>query len=218
VNLAIFDLDETLISSDSDHEWGQFVVDKRLVEPEQHKRRNDEFYDQYKRGELDIEAYLKFACSVLARFPLEELYAYRDEFLQTVIEPLILPRGRQLVKDHQAAGDYLLVITSTIEFVTAPIVQLLGIDTLIAPNPEIRDNRYTGNITGIPSFAAGKVTRLAQWLEGRDMDLAGSYFYSDSHNDLPLLELVDHPVAVDPDDILRAEANKRQWKIISLRG
>ncbi len=218
VALAIFDLDETLISSDSDYEWGRFVVDKGLVDPEQHKRMNDEFYDQYKQGGLDIKAYLDFACSVLTRFSIEELHAYRQEFMETVIEPLILPRGRQLVTDHKEAGNFVLVITSTIEFITAPIVQSLGINTLIAPDPEIRNNRYTGNIVGIPSFAEGKVTRLMQWLERHDMDLGGSFFYSDSHNDLPLLRLVDHPVVVDPDDILKAEAEKRQWKIISLRG
>lgn len=218
VALAIFDLDETLISSDSDHEWGEFVVRKGLVDPQLHRRLNDEFYKQYKQGELDISAYLDFACSVLARFSFEELHAYRKEFMETVIEPLILPRGRQLVTHHKEAGDFLLVITSTIEFITAPIVQSLGIDTLIAPHPEIRNNRYTGNIVGTPSFAEGKVTRLKQWLEGVDLDLVGSFFYTDSHNDMPLLRLVDHPVAVDPDERLKTEAEKRQWKIISLRG
>lgn len=217
VALVIFDLDETLISSDSDHEWGQFVVEKGLADRQLHQQMNDKFYNQYKQGELDIKAYLDFACSVLAKFSLEELYAYRKEFMETVIEPLILPRARQLVTEHKEAGDFLLVITSTIEFITAPIVQSLGIDTLIAPDPEIRNNRYTGNIVGIPSFAEGKVTRLKQWLEGVDLDLGGSFFYTDSHNDLPLLRLVDHPVAVDPDEKLRAEAEKKQWKIISLR-
>ena len=217
VALVIFDLDETLISSDSDHEWGQFVVEKGLADRQLHQQMNDKFYNQYKQGELDIKAYLDFACSVLAKFSLEELYAYRKEFMETVIEPLILPRARQLVTQHKEAGDFLLVITSTIEFITAPIVQSLGIDTLIAPDPEIRNNRYTGNIVGIPSFAEGKVTRLKQWLEGVDLDLGGSFFYTDSHNDLPLLRLVDHPVAVDPDEKLRAEAEKKQWKIISLR-
>ncbi|MCH8257550.1 MAG: HAD family hydrolase [Proteobacteria bacterium] len=216
--LAIFDLDETLISSDSDHEWGEFVVRKGLVDPQLHRRLNDEFYKQYKQGELDISAYLDFACSVLTRFSFEELHAYRKEFMETVIEPLILPRGRQLVTHHKEAGDFLLVITSTIEFITAPIVQSLGIDTLIAPAPEIRNNRYTGNIVGTPSFAEGKVTRLKQWLEGVDLDLGGSFFYTDSHTDMPLLRLVDHPVAVDPDERLKTEAEKRQWKIISLRG
>ena len=218
VALVIFDLDETLISSDSDHEWGQFVMDKGLVDPVAHKRRNDKFYDQYKQGELDINAHLEFVCSVLAKFSMQELRQYRAEFMETVMEALILPRGRELVIDHQKAGDSVLVITSTIEFITAPIVQSLGISTLIAPDPEISNNRYTGNIVGIPSFGEGKVTRLMQWLEGRDLRLDGSSFYSDSHNDLPLLRLVDHPVAVDPDNKLKAEAERMQWRIISLRG
>ncbi|MBQ75878.1 MAG: HAD-IB family hydrolase [Gammaproteobacteria bacterium] len=215
--LAIFDLDETLISADSDHEWGKFLVRKGLVDAEVHNRLNDQFYAQYKQGNLDINAYLEFACSFLPRLSVAELHSYRREFMVDVIAPLILPLGRQLIADHREAGDFPLVVTSTIEFITAPIVQSLGISTLIAPGLEMRNNRYTGNIVGTPSFAQGKVTRLNQWLEGRSKDLSGSFFYTDSHNDLPLLKLVDHPVAVDPDDTLRAEAKKRQWQILSLR-
>ena len=215
--LAIFDLDETLISADSDHEWGKFLVRKGLVDAEVHNRLNDQFYAQYKQGNLDINAYLEFACSFLPRLSVAELHSYRREFMVDVIAPLILPLGRQLIADHREAGDFPLVVTSTIEFITAPIVQSLGISTLIAPGLEMRNKRYTGNIVGTPSFAQGKVTRLNQWLEGRSKDLSGSFFYTDSHNDLPLLKLVDHPVAVDPDDTLRAEAKKRQWQILSLR-
>ncbi len=218
VALAIFDLDETLISLDSDHEWGQFLARKGLIEVEGHNRLNDQFYDQYKQGTLDIDAYLKFAGSFLSRFSIADLHSYRKEFMETVIKPSILPLGQQLIASHREAGDFPLVITSTMEFITAPIVQSLGISTLIAPGLEIMNNRYTGNTVGIPSFAEGKVTRLNLWLEGRGMILDGSFFYSDSHNDLPLLELVDHPVAVDPDDILLAKAKNRQWQILSLRG
>ena len=215
--LAIFDLDETLISADSDHEWGQFLAQNRLVDPIEHQRLNDHFYQQYKLGKLQIDEYLAFACSVLTKYSIEELEQYRQEFTRTVIAPLILPKARKLVADHKAAGDFVMVITSTIEFIATPIVAALGIETLIAPIPEIVDGSYTGKISGIPSFAAGKVTRLEQWLKTSDMTLQGSYFYSDSHNDLPLLRLVDHPVAVDPDETLRNEAELRQWKIISLR-
>lgn len=216
--LAIFDLDETLISSDSDHEWCQFLVNRGLVDAETHNRQSNAFYTQYQLGELDIDAYLAFACSVLTKFSMEELSALRSEFIEEVIKPLILPRARELIARHLEAGDYPMVITSTIEFVTSPIVELFCIETLIAPVPEIIDRRYTGNITGTPSFAQGKVTRLKQWLDENDENLSGSYFYSDSHNDLPLLHLVDHPVAVDPDQKLRAAATENNWQIISLRG
>lgn len=215
--LAIFDLDETLIAADSDHEWGQFVIDKGLVDAEKHKKKNDDFYEQYKAGQLDIDEYLQFSCSILTRYSIEELHQFRSEFVTQRIRPIILDKALDLVNKHREQGDTLLVITSTIEFVTRPIVDEFGIDTLIAPDPEIVSNRYTGEIVGVPSFAAGKVTRLEQWLADRQDSLEGSSFYSDSHNDLPLLRLVDHPVAVDPDPILRKEAEENQWPIISLR-
>ncbi|MDA0272690.1 MAG: HAD-IB family hydrolase [Proteobacteria bacterium] len=216
--LAIFDLDETLIAADSDHEWGQFVVDKGLVDAEKHKKKNDDFYEQYKAGQLDIDEYLQFSCSVLTQYSIEELHRFRTEFVEQRIRPIILDKAQELVQRHRDKGDTLLVITSTIEFVTRPIVDEFGIDTLIAPDPEIVSNRYTGRIVGVPSFAEGKVTRLEQWLAGRQDSLEGSSFYSDSHNDLPLLRLVDNPVAVDPDSTLKKEAEEKQWPIISLRG
>jgi HAD superfamily hydrolase (TIGR01490 family) len=216
--LAIFDLDETLIAADSDHEWGQFVVDKGLVDAEKHKKKNDDFYEQYKAGQLDIDEYLQFSCSVLTQYSIEDLHRFRAEFVEQRIRPIILDKAQELVQRHRDKGDTLLVITSTIEFVTRPIVDEFGIDTLIAPDPEIVSNRYTGRIVGVPSFAEGKVTRLEQWLAGRQDSLKGSSFYSDSHNDLPLLRLVDNPVAVDPDSTLKKEAEEKQWPIISLRG
>ena len=215
--LTIFDLDETLIAADSDHEWGQFVVDKGLVDAQKHKKMNDDFYKQYKAGQLDIDEYLQFSCSVLTQYSIEDLHRFRSEFVAQRILPIILDKAQDLVKKHRELGDTLLVITSTIEFVTRPIVDEFGIDILIAPDPEIVSNRYTGRIVGVPSFAAGKVTRLEQWLANRQDSLEGSSFYSDSHNDLPLLRLVDNPVAVDPDPILREKAEENQWSIISLR-
>ena len=215
--LAIFDLDETLISADSDHKWGEFMARKGLVDGDIHKQKNDAFYEDYKAGRLDISAYLEFACSALSAHSMDDLHSYRQEFMDTVMRALILDQGRALVNQHKAAGDYPMVITSTIEFVTAPIVADLGIETLIAPIPEIKDERYTGNIVGTPSFAGGKVIRLKEWLSANDQSLEGSYFYSDSHNDLPLLELVDNPVAVNPDDKLRKVATTNNWQIISLR-
>ena len=215
--LTIFDLDETLIAADSDHEWGQFVVDKGLVDAQKHKKKNDDFYEQYKAGQLDINEYLQFSCSVLTQYSIEDLHRFRSEFVAQRILPIILDKAQDLVKKHRELGDTLLVITSTIEFVTRPIVDEFGIDILIAPDPEIVSNRYTGRIVGVPSFAGGKVTRLEQWLANRQDSLEGSSFYSDSHNDLPLLRLVDNPVAVDPDPILREKAEENQWPIISLR-
>ena len=215
--LTIFDLDETLIAADSDHEWGQFVVDKGLVDAQKHKKMNDDFYKQYKAGQLDIDEYLQFSCSILTQYSIEDLHRFRSEFVAQRILPIILDKAQDLVKKHRELGDTLLVITSTIEFVTRPIVDEFGIDILIAPDPEIVSNRYTGRIVGVPSFAAGKVTRLEQWLANRQDSLEGSSFYSDSHNDLPLLRLVDNPVAVDPDPILREKAEENQWPIISLR-
>jgi HAD superfamily hydrolase (TIGR01490 family) len=215
--LTIFDLDETLIAADSDHEWSQFVVDKGLVDAEKHKKKSDDFYEQYKAGQLDIDEYLQFSCSILTQYSIEDLHRFRSEFVAQRILPIILDRPLDLVKKHREQGDTLLVITSTIEFITRPIVDEFGIDTLIAPDPEIVSNRYTGRIIGVPSFAAGKVTRLEEWLADRQDSLEGSSFYSDSHNDLPLLRLVDNPVAVDPDPILREQAEVNQWPIISLR-
>ena len=215
--LTIFDLDETLIAADSDHEWGQFVIDKGLVDAQKHKKKNDDFYEQYKAGQLDIDEYLQFSCSILTHYSIEDLHRFRSEFVAQRILPIILDKAQDLVKKHRELGDTLLVITSTIEFVTRPIVDEFGIDILIAPDPEIVSNRYTGRIVGVPSFAAGKVTRLEQWLANRQDSLEGSSFYSDSHNDLPLLRLVDNPVAVDPDPILREKAEENQWPIISLR-
>lgn len=215
--LAIFDLDETLIGGDSDHAWGEFLISKGLVDADSHRLKNDAFYQQYKRGELDVHAYLRFACQALTEHDFDQLFTLREEFVQDFIKPLMLPRANALVEHHRSLGDKLLVITATLEFITEPVVALLGIDELIAPIPERIGDRYTGEIIGVPSFGSGKVTRLQDWLAGTEFDLAGSHFYSDSANDLPLLELVEHPVAVDPDPRLRAVAEKRQWPIISLR-
>ena len=214
--LAIFDLDHTLLSGDSDHSWGQYLVDRKLVDPEENKRRNDYFYEQYKAGTLDIHEFLAFALKPLTEHPLEMMLTEREQFLKERIEPLISQKSRDLIQKHKDQGDALLIITATNGFVTHPIAELLGIDDIIAPEPEFVDGAYTGGIVGIPSFQHGKVTRLNSWLEEQQLTLEGSYFYSDSHNDLPLLEIVDNPVAVDPDDTLKAKAEQQGWPIISL--
>ena len=215
--LAIFDLDETLLSADSDHAWGEFLVQKGLVDKGEHRRKNDRFYAQYQAGELDIIAYLRYCCSLLARFPMSELEQYRAEFVASIVEPFIRPAALELLAMHRSQGDFPMVITSTNEFVARPIVDRIGIRTLIAPVPEVRDNRFTGNISGVPSFGEGKVTRLDEWLQETGETMTGSYFYTDSHNDLPLLRRVDNPVAVDPDDRLKQEARANHWPILSLR-
>lgn len=217
MTLAIFDLDNTLIGGDSDNLWGQFVCERQLVDAEDFATRNEQFYQDYKRGKLDIDAYLRFALSSLAGHPREQLDAWHREFMHTKIEPLLLPQAGQLLASHRQRGHQLLIITATNEFITRPIAELLGVSELIACEAEIVDGRYTGEPHGIPSYHAGKVTRLQQWLEEHDADLAGAFFYSDSHNDLPLLELVDNPVAVDPDDTLRDRAEAEGWPVISLR-
>ncbi len=217
MNLAIFDLDETLISIDSDHAWNEFVVDRNLVDADLHREQNDRFYADYKAGKLDIDQYLRFACSVLTEYSLDELHQLREEFVADRIQPHVLPKAKEKVKEHRDRGDELIVITSTIQFVVDPIVELFGIPTVLAPVPELLEGRYTGRCVGVPSFREGKVTRWQSWLE----DTAGVYdqtwFYSDSFNDLPLLHKVDHPVAVDPDDALRLQAEQNGWEIISLR-
>jgi len=215
--LAIFDLDETLISSDSDHEWGRYVAAAGLVDAEAHQYQNDIFYQQYKTGKLDIEEYLKFACSVLAAHPADLLNQHLSIFITKHIKPILLPKAIKLIDWHRNQGNYVMVISSTMEFITRPIVDLFGIETLIAPIPEFIEGHYTGSIEGMPSFGAGKVICLNAWLEHSEYNLEGSFFYSDSHNDLPLLLRVDHPVAVDPDPILRKEAVANGWPIITLR-
>jgi HAD superfamily hydrolase (TIGR01490 family) len=215
--LAIFDLDHTLLSGDSDHAWGQYLVDRGLVDPAIHQQRNDHFYEQYKSGSLDIHEYLEFAMRPLTQYDTEQMLAERERFLIERIDPLITQHARDLIEKHRAAGDVLLIITATNGFVTYPIAARLDIEHIIAPHPEVVDGRYTGKTVGIPSFQGGKVTRLNDWIAEHQHSLEGSYFYSDSHNDLPLLRIVDHPVAVDPDDTLKAAAEAAGWPIISLR-
>ena len=215
--LAIFDLDNTLIAGDSDHGWGEFLVANDKVDANHYQRMNDQFYVDYEAGCLDILAYLEFSLAPLAATSMEELAALHLKFMQQIISPLRLPKAEALIEQHRQAGDRLLVITSTNRFIVEPICQALGIDELLATDPEIIDGRYTGKIVGTPTYQEGKVERLKLWLSENNETLEGSYFYSDSINDLPLLLEVDKPVAVDPDDSLSAEAASRGWDIISLR-
>lgn len=217
MTLAIFDLDNTLIADDSDYLWGQFLVELGVVDREHYEHANTHFYAQYKAGTLDIGEFLAFALKPLADHPPEQLYRWRRQFVEQKIQPILLPAARQLVDKHKQQGHTPLVITATNRFVTEPIVALYGIEQLIATTPAMQEGRYTGGYEGAPCFQTGKVTRLQQWLEQQQADLQGSWFYTDSHNDLSLLLQVEHPVAVDPDDKLRSIALEKGWPIISLR-
>ncbi|WP_447926384.1 histidinol-phosphatase [Vreelandella sp. EE27] len=217
MSLAIFDLDNTLLSIDSDHAWGEFLLEQGAVDPVAYREANDRFMAEYEAGTLDMAAFLEVALKPLAENSPEQLAAWHQQFMASKIEPHILAKGEDLLARHRTKGDTLLIITATNRFITGPIAERLGVDDLIAVEPEMVNGRYTGKVTGVPSYREGKVTRLQAWLETQDHTLDGTWFYSDSHNDLPLLEQVEHPVAVDPDDTLRQIAEERQWRIMSLR-
>jgi HAD superfamily hydrolase (TIGR01490 family) len=215
--LAIFDLDNTLLAGDSDYLWGQYLVNNKIVDAEVYERENERFYREYREGHLDIFEFLAFSLAPLAQHSLEELYSWRYDFVEKTIKPIIAAEAYELVEKHRQQGDTLLIITATTRFVTEPISKLFGVENLLATDPEKTDTGYTGKVDGTPCFQEGKIVRLNAWLEESGEDMTGSIFYSDSHNDLPLLEKVDHPVAVDPDEKLRAYATDTNWPIISLR-
>ncbi len=218
--LALFDLDNTLLAGDSDYEWGQFLIDVGVVEREAYERQNAEFYEQYKAGTLDIHEFLGFALRPLAEHEPQDLARWHGEFMATRILPMIGEPARALVRWHLEAGDLCAVVTATNSFVTAPIAREFGVPHLVATDPEMANGRYTGRVAGTPCFREGKIARVDGWLAGlgrRIEDFPDSHFYSDSHNDLPLLARVTRPFAVDPDDTLAAEAKRRGWPIMSLR-
>jgi len=220
MRLALFDLDNTLLTGDSDYEWGQFLVDHGVLDRAVYEAQNRAYFDQYVAGTLDIHEYLGFALRPLAEHGASELERWHAEFMRLRIAPMITPAARALVRGHLAAGDLCGIVTATNSFVTAPIAREFGVPHLIATEPETRDGRFTGRVAGTPCFRDGKVRRVEEWLAGlqrRLQDFAESVFYSDSHNDLPLLERVSRPVAVDPDAALAAEARRRGWAVMSLR-
>src|SRR5262245_13967248 len=220
MRLALFDLDNTLLAGDSDYEWGQFLVDRGVLEREEYESQNRAYYDQYVAGTLDIHEFLGFALRPLAAHEPADLDRWHGEFMAARIRPMIDAPARALVKKHLDGGDLCAIITATNSFVTRPIAREFGVEHLIATEPEKKNGRFTGKVAGIPCFREGKVKRLDEWLAGRGKrlaDYAESVLYSDSHNDLPLLERVTRPVAVDPDESLAAEARRRGWAVISLR-
>lgn len=218
MRLALFDLDNTLLGGDSDHAWGDYLCERGILNGAVYKARNDAFYQDYLAGKLDNEAYLNFTMDIFGRHDMAQLDQWHREFMRDRIDSMMLPKAHALLAKHRDAGDTLVIITATNRFVTAPIAQKLDVEHLIATECEMVEGRYTGKVTDVPSFREGKVTRLNRWMAENGHSLEDSYFYSDSMNDLPLLELVTHPVAVDPDENLRAEALKRGWAMISLRG
>nr|WP_298250895.1 HAD family hydrolase [uncultured Halomonas sp.] len=217
MSLAIFDLDNTLLSIDSDHAWGEFLLEQGAVDPVAYREANDRFMADYEAGTLDMQAFLEVALRPLAEHAPEQLAAWHQQFMASKIEPHILPKGEELLARHRARGDTLLIITATNRFITGPIAERLGVDDLIAVEPEVIEGRYTGRVSGTPSYREGKITRLEEWLADKEQTLDDAWFYSDSHNDLPLLETIDYPVAVDPDPTLREAAESRGWRIMSLR-
>ena len=220
MNLTLFDLDNTLLACDSDYEWGQFLVDQGVLEREEYESQNAAYYEQYKAGTLDIHEFLGFALRPLAMHSPEDLARWHADFMAARIRPAMTRKSRALVQGHLDAGDLCAVVTATNSFVTAPIAREFGVPHLVATEPEKAGGRFTGRVAGIPCFKDGKIARVDAWLaaQGRALgDFPQSRFYSDSRNDLPLLERVTHPVAVDPDEALGAAARARGWPVISLR-
>lgn len=216
--LAIFDLDNTLIANDSDYLWGEFVCEQELVDVETYRKGNAYFHQQYEQASLDIYEYLGFALEPLTRYSMDELKQYHELFMDQHIRPIMLEKARVLLQKHRDRGDHLMIITATNRFVVEPIANEFGVDTLLAIELEIEDNRYTGKVTGIPTFQDGKVSRLQEWLtENPRFSMEGSYFYSDSKNDLPLLQKVDFPFAVNPDPELEKTARENDWPVLNLR-
>jgi HAD superfamily hydrolase (TIGR01490 family) len=227
--LALFDLDNTLLNGDSDHAWGLFLAEVGAVDPQKQQQQQDYFYQQYQDGSLDILKFLEYQLTPLTQWSLTQLEAWRSEFIDTVIKPMIDSGKPELIEEHRLKNDKLVIITATNDFITRPIANELGVATLIATQAEMLNGKYTGKCKGTPCFQAGKVKRLEQWLGSAIMESVRTdsikadsalriyeerYFYSDSINDLALLESVDHAIAVTPDDRLRAHAEKLHWRII----
>ena len=216
-NLAIFDLDNTLISGDSDHAWGEFICEKGLVDVPSFRKKNNDFYNDYNQGKLDIYSYLRFSLSTLKGKSPENLEILKNEFLKKYILPLKLNKATELLEKHREEGDYLLIITATNSFIANPIADMLKVNEVLASQAEIKSGLYTGEPLGIPCYKEGKVQRLKIWLKENVFTLRNSFFYSDSHNDIPLMKIVDNPIAVDADEKLKNIALKNNWPIISLR-
>ena len=219
MQLALFDLDHTLLTGDSDYEWTQYLVSKGIVDRTTHEARNAEFYEQYKAGTMDIHEFLDFQLRPLADHTRADLEAWHADFMETQIRPRLSQKARELVRKHLDAGDICAMVTATNSFVTGPIARELGIPHLIATIPAQENGQFTGKARGLPSFREGKIARVEAWLEAMGLwwnNFERSWFYSDSLNDLPLLQRVTDPVVVDPDATLRAHAEEAGWPILNI--
>ncbi|XOJ84847.1 HAD family hydrolase [Methylophilaceae bacterium Uisw_099_01] len=220
MNLAIFDLDNTLLDGDSDYNWGIYLVKKGYLDEEEYKVKNQKFFEEYQHGKLDIFAFAEFQFQFLKNNTRKFLNDVRSDYIDEIIKPMVLKKAVDLVSQHKEAGDSLLIITATNSFITKPIGELFGIENLIGTDPEEHLGEFTGKVKGIPSFKEGKVTRLFDWLDARDFkltDFEKTFFYSDSHNDLALLEVVTNPVVVNGDKILLEKAQEKNWPILNLK-
>ena len=220
MQLALFDLDNTLLAGDSDFQWAQFLMEEGAIDRATHEAKNIKFYEDYKNGVLDIYAFLDFQLEPLTRYPRSQLEAWHQRYMERKIYPMMTEKAKALVDKHKVNGDLMMVVTATNSFVTLPIARAFGIEHLIGTVPEEINGEFTGRVVGTPSFQEGKVLRVQQWLAERNQALAdfeSTWFYSDSQNDLPLLKMVDNPVAVDPDPVLEDYARAQGWPVISLR-
>ena len=220
MNLALFDLDNTLLTSDSDFEWSQFLIEKKVLDRKEYESRNLEFYEQYKSGTLDINQFLDFQLQPLSLHPRTQLDDWHNEFMAKKIMSQIAPGAYKLINEHMLGGDLCIIITATNRFVTEPIARILGINNLIATEPGQENGEFTGQVSGTPCFREGKITRLEDWMDEHNLtwlSFLESWFYSDSLNDIPLLKKVTNPVAVDPDSTLEKYAKENNWPVISLR-
>lgn len=212
--LALFDLDNTLLNGDSDHGWGTFLGEIGVLDPLEQHAKQEYYYQQYVDGVLDIDEFLEYQLAVLSQHPVAQLLEWRKQFIEQVVTPMITSGKAELIEPHREKGDEIVIITATNDFVTRGIADRLEVDNLIATTAEIIDGDYTGRATNTPCFAEGKVSRLNEWLQTNPHSLKDSWFYSDSYNDLPLLQICDNPVAVTPDDRLRKHASDLDWPII----
>jgi len=222
LRLTLFDLDNTLLRGDSDYEWGQYLIEVGAVDRALYEQSNQRFYDEYKAGTLDIQAFLSFALKPLATYPESQLQAWRAHFIEKRIQPRITADALKLVQEEQQRSNLVAIVTATNRFVTTPIAELFGIEHLIATDPERDGNgKFTGRVAGTPSFREGKIKRVDEWLASLDHhwdQFEETRFYSDSLNDLPLLERVKEPIAVNPDPILKEHALQAGWPILVLHG
>ncbi|MBF0620345.1 MAG: HAD family hydrolase [Magnetococcales bacterium] len=217
MTLALFDLDNTLLEGDSDYLWGRFLIEHGIVDEASHEAQNQRFFDDYKKGCLDIHAYIAFVAGILSQYDMETLTAWRTQFVAEKIKPIMRPAATALVDKHTQQGHTCIIITATNSFVTAPIAQAFGVKHLLGTDIAMDGTRFSTTIDGTPCFHEGKVTRINAWIEEKQASLTGAWFYSDSHNDLPLMKRVSNPVAVDPDEILLQEAKDREWPVITLK-